>query len=350
MAEVGVSTIRAAFLEQAALCRAVGSPFTADILTTLAGCLSDATRTGKEVLNWSGPPLIDALPLRLTGGLHALARSGRDAAWSALYHDRSADLAANLSRVMSDWDMWLLPWLGSAPQTNEVGRSAVLWPGIMEVARRFGPKVELLELGASAGLNLNMDRYGYDLGGVSAGLGSSPLQMRPVWTGPIPKLAPVEVVRRSGVDLNPLDPAQAVVAERLLAYVWPDQPERLARIAAAIDIAKAHPPLVERGDGADWIEAQLAEPQDAGVTRLVFHSIALQYFPPDRRMRVIDALAAAGKRATPQRPLAWLNMEFASQVTDRPLLRLRCWPGSGASETLAKVHPHGARIDWVGPD
>jgi hypothetical protein len=105
---------------------------------------------------------------------------------------------------------------------------------------------------------------------------------------------------------------------------------------------------VDRADGADWIEARLAEPQDAGVTRIVDHSIALQYFPAARRTRVIDAIKAAGARATADRPLAWLSMEFTAEVTSHAVLRLQTWPGTGELESLAHVHPHGAKITWLG--
>ncbi len=339
--------IRDAFREQAGLCRAVGSPFTAALLDTLAVTLDEKTQTGKTVLNWPGEPMRDALSLRIIGGLHALARTGQDEELTALYARRTADFTAVLTRVVTEWDSWLLPWLDSAPQTNEVGRSAVLWPGVMEIAQRFGPKVELLELGASAGLNLNMDCYGYDLGGVTVGVAGSAVQLRPDWTGPSPARANVDVVSRRGVDLNPLDVSLSGTAARLLAYVWPDQPERLARIAAAIEIARAHPPCVDQADGADWIEARLGEPQDAGVTRIVYHSIALQYFPTEGRQRVIAAIKAAGARATRDRPLAWLSLEFTAEVTSHALLRLQCWPGTGTLETLAHVHPHGTKIEWL---
>jgi hypothetical protein len=340
--------IRDAFQEQAGLCRAVGSPFTAALLDTLAVTLDETTHTGKTILNWPGEPMRDALSLRVTGGLHALSRSGQDDALTALYASRTGDFTAVLTRVVTAWDAWLLPWLDSAPQTNEVGRSAMLWPGMMEITRRFGPKVELLELGASAGLNLNLDRYGYNLGGVTAGVLTSTVQLHPDWTGPAPACADIDVVRRRGVDLNPLDVSQPDTAARLLAYVWSDQPERLGRIAAAIKIALVHPPTVDRADGADWIEARLAEPQEAGVTRIVDHSIALQYFPAAGRTRVIDAIRAAGARATADRPLAWLSMEFTAEVTSHAMLRLQCWPRTGELESLAHVHPHGAKITWLG--
>jgi hypothetical protein len=341
-------TIRAAFCEQARLCRTVGSPFTAEVLETLAQTLDFETETGRTLLAWPGDPMRDALPLRIAGGLKALAQANEDADLSALYAARTGDCAAVVSRVVQQWDAWLLPWLESAPQTNEVGRSGVLWPGMMEIAHRFGPRVELLELGASAGLNLNLDRYGYNLGGVHAGDDQALVQLAPVWSGPSPRFAKIDVVERRGVDLNPLDVSNPDIAARLLAYVWPDQPERLARIAAAIAVAHHHPPQVERGDGANWIERALAEPQEAGVTRVVYHSIALQYFPQAARERVITAIRQAGEKASADRPLAWLSMEFSAHVTTHAVLSLQCWPGTGSRETLAHVHPHGAALTWLG--
>jgi hypothetical protein len=234
-------------------------------------------------------------------------------------------------------------WLDSAPQTNEVGRSAVLMAGLLAVAGRFGQPLELLELGASAGLNLILDRYGYDLGGLAAGDPASPLQLKPEWTGPRPPEARVEVAVRRGVDLNPLDPRRD--SERLLAYVWPDHARRLAQLETALAIAGSDPPPVDRGDAADWTEARLAEPRIAGVTRVLLHSIAFQYFPEETKARVRAAAARAGAAATREAPLAWLRYEHDSG-DERITLRLRTWPG-GEDALLAHCHPHGTTIHWL---
>ncbi len=319
---------------------------TADILNALAETLDRSTQTGAAILDWPGDAMVDALKLRIAGGLNALARSGRDRELSVLYGARQGDYSGILKRVVAQWDDWLLPWLDGPPQTNEVARSGMLWPGIVEIARRFGPDIELLELGSSAGLNLNMDRFGYDLGGTKSGDEASALQLKPEWEGPSPLVAPVSIVSRVGVDQNPLDPSDPAVAERLLAYVWPDQDARIARTKAAIDIARLHPPLINRADAADWIEAKLTEPQAEGVTRVVFHSITLVYLPPEGRTCVEAALRSAGEVATATRPLAWLSMEFHAR-TAMAELRLTMWPG-GEMQTLARCHPHGAVIQWVG--
>ncbi len=337
--------LREAFEWQSALCRSLGSPLTADVLTALVSVLDRSTRTGSRILDWKSNPTTDALMLRISGGLNALARSGQDARLTALYAARSGDWETEIARVLNAWDNWLYPWLDNAPQTNEVARSGALFPGVMEVAQRFGPKVELIELGASAGLNLNMDRFSYDLGGCPAGDPTSPVKLEPEWRGVAIQPCDVEVVSRQGADLNPLNASDEGVANNMMAYIWPDQDERVARASAAFTLARKHPACVDAADGADWIALKLAESQAAGTTRLVYHSIALQYFPAEGRERVKAAIEAIGATATAERPLAWLSMEFHDM--NKPVeLSLRCWPGNGERELLATCHPHGAWVDW----
>lgn len=342
----GEERIREAFKTQAQFCRASGSPLTADILDALITVLDRSTRTGAAILDWPGDPMVDALKLRIAGGLNALARAGLDPELTALYAVRSGDFEGVLRRVVAEHDQWLLPWLDGPPQTNEVARAGALWPGIMAVAARFGPDVELIELGPSAGLNMNMDRFAYDLGGAIAGDPGSGVRIEPQWSGPAPIVAPVNIVSRIGIDRNPLDVSRPEVADRLLAYVWPDQRERVARAEAAIALARHYPPPIESGDAAEWLERKLAEPQAEGVARIVYHSIVLQYLPPEGRARVREALRAAGARASGTRPLAWLSMEFSAESATAEI-RLTSWPDAKPRK-LGDTHPHGAFVQWNG--
>lgn len=346
MAGSNESAIREAFRMQAAFCRQAGSPLPAEVCAVLAERLDRTTQTGAAILGWPGNPMADALMMRVTGGLNALARSGKDADFAQLYAARSGDFEREIPRVLSAWDGWLIRWLDGPPQTNEVARAGALWPGIMEVAHRFGLDIELLELGASAGLNLNLDRFGYDLGGVRCGDAESGVQLKPAWNGAPPKVAPVNVVARAGVDQNPLDTSKPEVVERLMAFVWPDQDERVARISAAIALARTHKPPVVRADAADWIEERLGHPQPEGVARIVYHSIVLQYVLPESRARIAAAIERAGSVADAARPLAWLSYEFP-KVSPAAEIRLVTWPG-GESQLLGLAHPHGAVIDWAG--
>jgi len=343
---MGERAVRAAFAEQARWCDRLGSPFTARLCALLGERLTRESEIGRRVLDWSGDPAPggDALPLRLCGGLHFLVRTGRAPDLAPLYPpNRTPDeeaLWAALQRTLAN--PALAGFLDRAPQTNEVGRSAVLMAGLLVVADSFPRPVELLELGASAGLNLLLDRYGYDLGGLGAGDPASPLRLEPQWMGDRPPDSQVDVARRRGVDLRPLDPRRD--GERLLAYVWPDQRRRLAQLEAALAIAAADPPLVEQGDAAEWTEARMAEAQPAGLTRVVLHSIAFQYFPAETKARIAAAVERSGAKATAASPLAWLRYEYDPDE-ERITLRLRTWPGE--ERLLAYCHAHGSVVHWV---
>ncbi|HEV2865213.1 MAG TPA: DUF2332 family protein [Allosphingosinicella sp.] len=338
--------VREAFREQARWCERLGSPFTARLCAALAETLDPGTPLGARVLDWPGEPMRDALALRLCGGLHALGRAGQAPDLAPLYPPgpppSDEALLAALWRTLAEQAAALDTWLDGAPQTNEVGRSAVLMSGLLVVADRFRLPLRLFELGASAGLNLQLDRYGYDLGGLRAGDPQSPVQLAPEWKGAAPPQAAVRIAARSGVDLNPVDPVAQ--RERLLAYVWPDQHRRLAQLEAALDLAAADPPQVDEADAADWLEARLRVEPEPGVCRVVLHSVAYQYFPPESRRRIRARLEAAGAAAQPDAALAWLRFEMVAGEAQFSL-RLRTWPGE--ERLLAWSHPHGNWVEWL---
>jgi hypothetical protein len=339
--------VRSSFETQSYWCERLGSPFTARLCEALGATLDRSSALGARVLAWPGDPTPggDALALRLCGGLHFLVRSGAAPGLGALYPPAPLPEAAALADALAPvlQGKALLPWLDSAPQTNEVGRSAVLMAGLLTVAARFGQPLALYELGASAGLNLQLDNYAFDLGGRAAGDPASILRLAPEWNGSPPPAAQVRIAGRQGVDLNPLDVRRD--RERLLAYLWPDQQRRLAQAAAALDIAAANPPPVTRGDAAAWIERRLAIGGAAGVTRAILHSVAFQYFPPDARARIVRHVEQAGVAASEEAPLAWLRFEKLPEE-DRYSLRLRIWPG-GEDRLLAWAHPHASSIKWL---
>lgn len=338
--------VRASFAEQAYWCARLGSPFMASLCGLLGKKLDHDTAVGRRALAWPGEPsaAVDAVALRLCGGLHALVRAGALPELAALYPPAPMPDADTLWAALAPalGHAALTPWLERPPQTNEVGRSAVLMAGLLALAERFPLPMHLYELGASAGLNLRLDAYGYDLCGRRAGNPTSPLQLAPEWAGPPPPAADVTIAARRGVDLHPADPAHD--RERLIAYVWPDQARRLAQIEAALAIAANHPVAIDAGDAADWLETMLPPDPAPGVTRVVLHSVAFQYFPKATQMRVAARIAAAGDRANAASPLAWLRFEKLADE-ERYSLRLRTWPGE--EELLAWVQPHGAKLRWL---
>jgi hypothetical protein len=230
------------------------------------------------------------------------------------------------------------------PQTNEVGRAGAIAAALMAVRGNFAMPVELLEIGSSCGLNLNLAHYGFDLGGVRAGVAASPVQIAPGWTGPPPIDRPLSVVAARGIDLNPLAATDAKTREHLLSSVWADEPERAQRLEQALALAVQHPPQIDRGSAVPWLAQQLAAPQDRGTSRVVFHSMVLQYMTIADRSATDATIAAAGRRATPDRPLARISFE-RERANAQIQLIVTCWPG-GEPCVLAHCHPYGNWIEW----
>jgi hypothetical protein len=341
---------RGGFLIQEHYCGIMGAPIYARICGALARGLTRDSEVGRRLLDWPGEPTRDALPLRFMGGLHALVLAGADDELAGLYAGRISEPAAveaALNRVLVRHDDALLPWLDGPPQTNEAGRSAALMTGLLEIARRHGPKIEILEIGSSAGLNLLIDRYRFDLGGVTVGPADAQVTIRPEWRGPPPPDAPIEIVSTRGCDVAPMDAADPAVGARLAAYVWPEAVERVARLNGAIAMVREKPVRLDRADAADWVEARLAEPQPEGVTRVLMHSVVWQYLPAAVADRIKAAMADAAGHATTERPLAWVIQEPDRAVAQQ-FVRVRSWPGHGEWQAVATVHAHGAWVD-TGP-
>ncbi|WP_333572984.1 DUF2332 domain-containing protein [Sphingomonas sp.] len=336
---------RKSFAVQAGYCEAMDAPITARICTALGQGITRASETGRRVLDWPGEPIADALVLRLISGLHALHRRGVPEL-RRIFAGEETDLgriAATLDAVLCAYDLPLMPWLYGPPQTNEAARSNGLMTGLLHLAERYGPRFELLEIGSSAGLNLMIGRYRFDLGGVGVGPAESPLSLRPEWRGSPPPAAEVEIVAARGVDIAPLDLTDDRDADRLQAYVWIDAVERQARLETAIAMFRAAPARLDRGDAADWLQARLAEPQPVGVTRVLMHSVVWQYLRHEAQARIADMMAAAGSAATPERPLGWVMMEPNRDLAAQEV-RVRGWPGDTPMELVARTHAHGA---WV---
>lgn len=354
--------IRSSFEIQAGWCAKLGSPFTALLLRGLGQNLDRTTKTGQRILDWVGVPDAsgDALALRLAGALHMLVRADRLPELAALYPPNQMHSGAELNRAameaIAGADEEIYQWLDFAPQTNEVARASVLFAGMGVIAGETGLPLSIFELGASAGLNLMMDKFAYDLGGKAYGVRGSPVLLSPKWTGAVRSGTNPEIIARRGCDLNPLDVTNPAHRARLMAYVWPDQEARLARAEAAIEIARADPPQLDKADAADWVEAMIALSPQAGetngVTRVLFHSIAYQYFPDSVKSRISRRMEAMGAAATTDAPLAWLAFEQIEGLG--PTLSLRLWRGDtddGETRVLAKAvnaHVHG--VEWLGEE
>jgi hypothetical protein len=238
---------------------------------------------------------------------------------------------------------WARAFIQSAPQTNEIRRSIALLAGFLHFADTWRGPLNMIEIGASAGLNVNWDLFAYRPGPWSWGA-ASPVVIDTEWNGPAPPLdAPVHVRHRVACDLNPLDITDRAQRLQLKSYIWADQADRLARFDGAVALALVNNVKVERADAATWLKQKLdARAQDAAT--IVYHSVFLQYPPPPARAAIISAIEDAGARATPQAPLAWVRLEpeaLTDGVRDslRMVLDLTTWPG-GQRKILAYTDGH----------
>ena len=233
-------------------------------------------------------------------------------------------------------------------QTNEVGRSAALLPGFLMIARTTGLPLRLLEIGASAGLNLRWDRYRYEGAGVAWGDPASPVQVTVAFADPPPPLdGSVEVVERRGCDPTPLDPSAPEDRLTLMASIWADNLDRFRLLEAALELARSVPASLDRSSAEAWLRGVLAPPADR-VATVVFHSVVMQYLDPAEREAVRLLLEEAGARATAANPMVWLRLEPEGDWRrERPhAVRLTIWPG-GREEKLAECHPHGRPVHWL---
>ncbi|MEP2830180.1 DUF2332 family protein [Parvibaculum sp.] len=340
--------IREDFARQALACELLGSPFTSRLCRLLGARLNGNSSFGARVLSWQGHPQNDALPLRVAGGFHALRRQGA-VALSAAYPPNEVDDEAlwhALDAAIAEHDLFLTRFLDSAPQTNEVSRSSAILGGMLHIAKRTGLPLDLYEIGASAGLNLGFDAYGYELGAARWGDAASAVRIVSEWQGTMPPLdAELRVVSRKGSDLNPLDASDAALRERLLSYIWPDQTARLARIEAALEATARAGTRIEKADAADWVEREFGRPGEKGRARVLMHTIMWQYLAAPTQARIEAAMEKAGEGATKDAPVAWLWVEQDEKENISAGVRLRLWP-EGSDEELGRADFHGRWVRW----
>jgi hypothetical protein len=298
-------------------------------------------------------PVFDALPFRFLGGVHRIVLEGRAPDLAACYPstggtfdpDEPGDIDLRFLAAVAEHRDELIDALSRNVQTNEVGRCSALLLGFLTVARDTHLPLRVLEIGASAGLNLRWDRYRYEggAGGSAWGDPTSPLRFHDVYVEPLPQLDSDAVVsERAGCDRNPIDATTDDGALTLRSFVWPDQLDRFAMLDAAVQLAPSVPVLLERADASDWIERQLATARP-GVATVVYHSIVWQYVSPDSRRRVKRAIERAGLQSTTDAPVAWLRMEPGQDPTKSAEVRLTRWPG-GHEAVVARTGYHGRPV------
>lgn len=330
----------------------MGSPLYAELLEVALADLEAGGPVSDVVDRWDRNPMDDAVPLRLMGNVHRIVLDGRAAALAAHYPTAGGrpsfpDCAEAFLATVSAHRGEIRTGMVSPPQTNEVGRAGVVLGGMMEVMRIAGRPIRLLEIGASAGVNLRLDGYRYAFGAGDWGDPASPVLVETDWRGSLPDLTTdVLIAERRGCDTAPIDVRDPASTRRLLSYVWADQVSRFDRTAAAAAVVGTLPMIVDESAASAWLERRLAAAH-RGVITVVMHSAVVQYLERRERSAVDAVIRAAAGRATREAPLARLSFEPGRRNF---ALRLEVHP-AGLSLTLADAHPHGAWAEWfIGSD
>ncbi len=342
-----------AFKLQAGFCDQLGSPFTGRVLRLLSNDIEARGVTWDLLSDFAEEPVAAALALRVAGALHRRALDDSRSALSDVYastggtggtgfDDRAlrALLVEDIAYNRPHYDAYL----EGPPQTNEVGRSAVMIGGYLSIVAQTGLPLQVYEIGASAGLNLGCDHFYYRFGDETWGDKTSLVSLSPDWHGGVPPIdADLRIKDRAGCDIAPVDVRDIENQRRLESYVWPDQPERLARLRGAIAIANELGTHVVHESADVFVKKALETPATDRV-RVIAHTVMWQYMPEDMRADIESKIRKAGDAASRSNPVAWLRLE-PIDVKDPPHLRLNLWPG-GETQDLAIAHPHGASVRW----
>jgi hypothetical protein len=345
--------------EQFRLQAAFSSPLYKALLGAVADDLDARGPSARVVAGHEQARRGTVLPLRLMGSVHRLVLTGElpdlapyypsvggteppDRAWPAL----RAAFESGADRIRA--------YLDRPVQTNETGRAAQLYGGLLTVSQRTGHPVRLLELGTSAGLNLLVDRFRYDVSvdGVPLILGDpdSALRFDQPWEGlpPADPRRPLEIVERAGCDPHPIDATDPEGQLTLTSFVWPDDLERLRRLRGALEVARTDPPPTEVGSGDGWLADRLGAPRP-GVATVVWHSVVWQYIDRDVRPGILDTLSKAAQRATEEAPVAYLRYEprrAPPRYSGFFELQVSIWPAGPVDQVIAIGGGHGIPARW----
>ncbi|MCM6777550.1 DUF2332 domain-containing protein [Nocardia sp. CDC159] len=342
------------FRLHARACAQLGSPLYAGLLERVARDLADGGPCARALTGYERSTRDAAVPLRFMAAVHALALSGRAPELAAHYPSTGAAAPPPSNgavwqafrATVADQPEWIADWLTRPPQTNEVGRAVPLLAGLLAAVDATPLPIRLLELGSSAGLNLRADHFHWAAGDLAWGPTGSPVTIERAWRTPIPpwlraaveRHPRVEVVARAGCDPAPLDPGSPADALSLRAYVWPDQPDRLARLDGALRLARRIPATVTRTHARDFLGDLDLVP---GTLTIVWHSVMRQYVPEEEWRAVRAELARLAAASSPRAAFAHICFEPQGTADDGNGFLLTARLGDAPPRLLARAAPHG---------
>ncbi len=225
--------------------------------------------------------------------------------------------------------------LWRSTQTNEPGRSAVLQAVVRDLVEP-GQTMAVIDVGASAGINLFFDRFA-----VRARDDGDPLTLVCVDEGAVDRDAPLPSVgARVGIDPSPLDLGDDDDRLWLKACLWPEERRRHERFDAIVERYRTWPSTTLLEGGALERLEDALELSDDDDVRVVVNTWSAFYFSEPERRAYYEALRALGATSN----VAWVSIEST----------LVAWPGleevtdeghRGASQVVT-ARPGEAPVRW----
>ena len=291
-----------------------------------------------------------AIHLRLLAGVFRLVLTGRAPELVQFYPCLGGTAPASqawpvMRQVIGAHVEEMHAALAVPPQTNEVGRSAALLAGLFDLVAASGVRrIRLVELGASAGLNLLLDYYAFRGTSWHFGAVDSKLQFVDPIEGPV-QPERFMITDRAGCDLHPVDARSAEGRLLLTSFVWPFDLHRHDRLRSALAVAAMHPVPIDEATASSWLPSVLGDDRDDGLP-VIWHSVTQMYWPTEEITAVQSILTNYGA----QRRLGEVSLEydFHDQRAVKPELRTRLWnPDSGPwirERLIGTAHDHGIPV------
>ena len=290
----------------------------------------------------------------ILGAVHFLLLRGEQHTLKRFYGTLGGEVSAEREDPFPEFRNFVLSHRGAIERliatrvtnTNEIGRSALLHPGFRAIASKVDLPLSLIEIGPSGGLNMIWDSFGVRYrkdGAVRASINdNAPLIIECELRGDRtpPTTASPSVAGRVGLELNPVNLANADDRDWLRALIWPNQVDRLERLDRAIELFGAHKPLIKAGDALTLLPDALAA-VPSRETPCVYHTIAVYQFSRAMRQALDDILTVAGLR----RPVWRLSFEYDAELYI--LSAVRYADGTRQEMRLASCHPHGTWLEWL---
>jgi hypothetical protein len=272
------------------------APRSSAVVRGLADAVEDkASLSALLGQGWLDRPLAG---VRVLAGVHDLVLTGKAPELEALMYQYDPDAAPadgevlwkTVRQTMLDHPDEMRAALDWPVQQHLPGRAAFLLSGLAMLAQ---PRVRVLELGACAGLALQLDKYWWQGPGWTWGASDSAVRLQIDSPCPPPGLA---IVERSGCDIAPVDPRDPAMVRRLHAFVPPELSKAHLDLDAALAIAARQPQQVDRAHAGEWLEQRLVEQPAPGVHTVVWHCFLWQQLEQAERNGIRDALLAAARR------------------------------------------------------